>query len=85
MLVLGGGALGAFEGGVYEALDEAGIRADGLAGSSIGALNAALIAGDRPGDRAGRLRAFWERLSDGNDVGRSSSGETRRVLTGRRG
>jgi NTE family protein len=81
MLVLGGGgALGAFEGGLYEALDEAGIEADWLAGSSIGALNAALIAGSRPGDRAGRLRAFWERLSDGNDVGRSSSGETRRVV-----
>ena len=60
-LVLGGGgALGAFQGGVYEALEEAGMAPDRLAGTSIGALNAALIAGNPPARRLERLRAFWE-------------------------
>ena len=63
-LVLGGGgALGAFEAGLYEALDAAGFQADRLAGSSIGAFNAALIAGNPPERRIERLRTFWDRVS----------------------
>lgn len=59
----GGGALGSYQGGAYEALDAAGIRPDWVAGISIGAINAAIIAGNPPEDRVARLRAFWERVS----------------------
>jgi NTE family protein len=62
LVLQGGGALGAFQGGVYQGLDEAGIRCDWIAGVSIGALNAALIAGNPPGQRVARLREFWETI-----------------------
>lgn len=55
----GGGALGAYQAGVYEALHEAGIEPDWVIATSIGAINAALIVGNRPEDRLERLRAFW--------------------------
>jgi len=55
----GGGALGAYQAGVYQALDEANIRPDWVAGISIGAINAAIIAGNPPEDRVARLREFW--------------------------
>jgi NTE family protein len=64
-LVLGGGgALGAFQAGVYEALEEGGIAPDWLAGTSIGALNAALIAGNPPERRLDRLREFWHLVAE---------------------
>ena len=64
MLVFqGGGALGAYQGGVYEALHAAGYRPDWLAGMSIGAINSALIAGNEPERRVERLRNFWELVS----------------------
>jgi NTE family protein len=64
-LVLGGGgALGAYQGGVYEALDEAGLRPGHVCGASIGALNAALIAGNEPGLRVDRLRRYWELVAE---------------------
>src|SRR5579862_5646049 len=56
----GGGALGAYQGGVYQALHEAGIEPDWVVGTSIGALNAAIIAGNEPAVRLERLREFWE-------------------------
>ena len=59
----GGGALGAYQGGVYQGLDEAGLYPDWIAGISIGAINAALIAGNPPDKRAERLRAFWEGIT----------------------
>jgi len=59
LLLQGGGALGAYQGGVYEALAEAGIHPDWIAGISIGAINAAIIAGNPPGSRVDRLREFW--------------------------
>ena len=59
----GGGALGAYQAGVYQALDEAGIRPDWVAGISIGAINAALIVGNPPERRVARLREFWEMVS----------------------
>jgi NTE family protein len=64
-LVLSGGvALGAFEAGAYAALEEAGAPLpDWLAGSSIGAVNAAIIAGNPPGRRVERLRRFWESVA----------------------
>src|ERR1700738_4612352 len=60
LLLQGGGALGAYQAGVYEALSESGVHPDWVAGISIGAINAALIAGNSPEARVDRLRAFWE-------------------------
>jgi NTE family protein len=64
LVLQGGGALGAYQAGVYEALHEAGIEPDWISGVSIGAINAALIAGNRPERRIERLKAFWERITD---------------------
>jgi NTE family protein len=64
LLLQGGGALGAYQGGVYEALAEAGIHPDWVAGISIGAINAAIIAGNAPEARVERLRAFWEHITE---------------------
>lgn len=64
MLVLqGGGALGAYQAGVYERLMQADLAPDWLAGISIGAINAALIAGNAPAERVPRLREFWDTVS----------------------
>ena len=62
LVLQGGGALGAYQAGVYEGLHEAGIRPNWLAANSIGALNAAIIAGSPEDERVGRLREFWETL-----------------------
>jgi NTE family protein len=62
LVLQGGGALGAYQAGVYEGLHEAGIRPNWLAGISIGALNAAIIAGSPESERVGRLRQFWETI-----------------------
>lgn len=58
----GGGALGAYQAGVYEALDAVGILPNRLSGISIGAFNAAIIAGNPPATRVARLREFWEAI-----------------------
>jgi NTE family protein len=58
----GGGALGAYQGGVYQALHEAGIEPDWVIGTSIGAINGAIIAGNAPDRRLECLREFWNRL-----------------------
>jgi NTE family protein len=63
VVLQGGGALGAYQAGVCAGLEEAGMLVDWLAGVSIGALNAALIAGNPPGRRVERLREFWDRMS----------------------
>lgn len=63
LLLQGGGALGAYQAGVYEALSEASIYPDWVAGISIGAVNAAIIAGNAPGMRVEKLRAFWEEMT----------------------
>ncbi len=63
LLLQGGGALGAYQGGVYEALTQAGLQPDWVAGISIGAINAALIAGNPPAMRVKRLREFWDTVS----------------------
>lgn len=64
LLLQGGGALGAYQGGVYQALAEADLHPDWVAGISIGAINAAIIAGNPPEKRVERMRAFWERITD---------------------
>lgn len=59
----GGGALGAYQAGVYQALQEAGVEPDWVIGTSIGAINAALIAGNAPEARLERLLEFWKRMT----------------------
>ena len=59
LVMQGGGALGAFQAGVYEAMHEAGIEPDWVVGTSIGAINGAIIAGNKPENRLARLREFW--------------------------
>ncbi|BCF97657.1 membrane protein [Paraburkholderia sp. PGU19] len=62
LMLQGGGALGAYQAGVYQGLDEAGILPNWLAGISIGALNTAIIAGNAPEHRVEKLREFWETI-----------------------
>ena len=59
----GGGALGAYQAGVYQALQEFGIEPDWVIGTSIGAINAALVAGNAPAERLERMRAFWRQMT----------------------
>jgi NTE family protein len=62
LVLQGGGALGAYQAGVYEGLEESGVAPNWIAGISIGALNTAIIAGNAPGKRLARLREFWETI-----------------------
>lgn len=63
LVLQGGGALGAYQAGAYEAFAAVGVAPDWVAGVSIGAINAALIAGNPPEQRVARLREFWRRVS----------------------
>ena len=63
LVLQGGGALGSYQAGVYEALDAAGYLPDWVAGISIGAINAALIAGNPPHTRVAQMRRFWEEIT----------------------
>lgn len=63
LLLQGGGALGAYQAGVYQALAEADLHPDWVAGISIGAINSAIIAGNPPPRRVERLREFWRAVS----------------------
>jgi NTE family protein len=63
LLLQGGGALGAYQGGVYQGLAEADLHPDWVAGISIGAINSALIAGNPPELRVDRLRSFWDAIT----------------------
>jgi NTE family protein len=72
LLLQGGGALGAYQAGVYEALAEADIAPNWVGGISIGAINGAIISGNRPENRVPKLRDFWEHLTSNplwNDFG----------------
>lgn len=64
LVLQGGGALGAYQVGVYEAMHEAGLEPDWVSGVSIGAVNAAIIAGNKPENRLDRLTDFWSRITD---------------------
>ncbi|MBZ2207025.1 patatin-like phospholipase family protein [Massilia soli] len=79
LVLQGGGALGAYQAGVYQALHEHGLAPDWIVGTSIGAINAALIAGNPKEDRLARVRSFWERVSrqDLVDMSRISDAERR--------
>jgi NTE family protein len=61
LVLQGGGALGAYHAGVYHALHEAGMEPDWVIGTSIGAVNASIIAGNKRNERLARLREFWHR------------------------
>ncbi|MDP1964383.1 MAG: patatin-like phospholipase family protein [Reyranella sp.] len=63
LLLQGGGALGSYQAGAYQALAEANLHPDWVAGISIGSINAALIAGNAPERRVEKLRAFWETIT----------------------
>ena len=65
LVLQGGGALGAYQAGVYEGMLEKGFAPDWVTGVSIGAINAALIAGNPPARRIERLREFWDLVSSG--------------------
>ncbi|WP_062361580.1 patatin-like phospholipase family protein [Variovorax paradoxus] len=65
LVLQGGGALGAYQAGVYAALSETDLQPHWIAGVSIGAINAALIAGNAPEKRVDRLREFWHLVSSG--------------------
>src|SRR6478672_534577 len=88
LVLQGGGALGAYQGGVYEALAEANIHPDWVAGISIGAINGAIIAGNPPHARVDRLREFWTQVTSsapwdwlGNPFGDlARSDDTRNLL-----
>src|SRR6201981_4030122 len=62
LVLQGGGALGSYQAGVYQALHEASIEPDWIIGTSIGAINASLIAGNSPQNRLSRLREFWKKM-----------------------
>lgn len=63
LVLQGGGALGAYQAGVYQALHENDLTPDWVIGTSIGAINAALIAGNPPETRIARLREFWDTVA----------------------
>jgi NTE family protein len=65
LVLQGGGALGAYQAGVYQALHEAKLAPDSVAGVSIGGINGAIIAGNRPEHRLERLREFWNTVTAG--------------------
>jgi NTE family protein len=69
MVLQGGGALGAYQAGVYQALHESGIEPDWVIGISIGAINASLIAGNDVGSRLDRLKEFWKRVEHSSFAG----------------
>ena len=62
LVLQGGGALGSYQAGVYQALHDAGIEPDWIIGTSIGAINASLIAGNRMENRLPKLMEFWKRM-----------------------
>ena len=85
LVLQGGGALGAYQAGIYEALSKDEFQPDWVAGISIGGINAAIIAGNPPDRRLERLREFWELVSSslpfnlpfGNEQMREVLSETR--------
>ena len=64
LVLQGGGALGAYQAGVYQAMHEAGVEPDWVSGVSIGAINSAIIAGNPPKRRLRQLQSFWEMITD---------------------
>jgi NTE family protein len=63
LVLQGGGALGAYQAGVYEALGDSGIQPNWISGMSIGAINAAIIAGNTEDARIDQLKRFWDQVT----------------------
>src|SRR5712691_1881981 len=84
MVLSGGVALGAYQAGAYAALENCGVRPNWIAGTAIGAINAAIIAGNLPHERTFRLRQFWQELSRRAAARRERgmSGKLRQFLVG---
>ncbi|MFN0191956.1 MAG: patatin-like phospholipase family protein [Aestuariivirga sp.] len=80
LIFQGGGALGAYQAGVYQALHEFGIEPDWVTGVSIGGINAALIAGNRPENRIPRLKEFWERITSRKIWSYTPDGDAYRLM-----
>ena len=88
LVLQGGGALGSYQAGAYQALSRHDFEPEWVAGISIGAINAAIIAGNDPGQRVKRLKEFWEMVSSpvpwnpivNNDHGRTVFNETSAAL-----
>jgi NTE family protein len=78
LVLQGGGALGAYQAGVYQALHEAGIEPDWVAGVSIGGINSAIIAGNPRERRLERLRDFWETITARHICGHTPDGDAPR-------
>src|ERR1700722_4153039 len=64
LVLQGGGALGAYQAGVYQAMHEAGVEPDWVSGVSIGAINSAIIAGNPPKHRLRQLQTFWDLITE---------------------
>lgn len=79
LVLQGGGALGAYQAGVYQAMHEHGLVPDWIVGTSIGAINAAILSGNEPANRLPRLRQFWDRIghADSIDLARISDEQRR--------
>ncbi|HEY4316809.1 MAG TPA: patatin-like phospholipase family protein [Herbaspirillum sp.] len=80
LVLQGGGALGAYQAGVFQALHEHQLTPDWVVGTSIGAINAALIAGNPPQQRLARLRAFWDRVGQADALDMSKVPDISRQL-----
>ncbi len=63
LVLQGGGALGSYQAGAYQALSHSGFEPDWIAGISIGSVNAAIIAGNEPSQRVNKLKEFWQMVS----------------------
>lgn len=79
LVLSGGGGLGAYQAGAYAALENCGVRPNWIAGTAIGAVNAAIIAGNLPHERIFRLRQFWQELSR-RTAARGEAGVARRLV-----
>jgi NTE family protein len=82
LVLQGGGALGSYQAGVYEALHRSVAEPDWVAGISIGAVNAAIIAGNPPGARLDRLHEFWDLVTSAWPVGSPSTTDKFRAMLG---
>jgi NTE family protein len=80
LVLSGGGGLAAYQAGAYAALENSGVRPNWIAGTAIGAINAAIIAGNLPHERVFRLRQFWQEL--GRRIGAQRHRQVRRRLQG---
>ena len=80
LVLQGGGALGAYQAGAYEALANADQEPEWIAGISIGAINAAIVAGNRPEDRVTKLKQFWQKISSGLQAASTIPGAQGRSL-----